>query len=239
MKVFLAVLLLCWLGADGASALSLQVAPVLLQVDAPGAATTVTLRNNGPKPITVQVRVFRWAQDAGQEHFDPTTDVVASPPAIELRPDQDYVLRVVRVTQRPIEREEAYRLFIDELPDTQPHPRTIDFVVRHAIPLFFDAQGHSAPELTWRMTQTGRGVTLTAINDGDGRVRLAAVRVRDVTGKLVSFGQGLVGYALGHSTMSWTARATKLVFKPGSSVSIDGQTENGPFKAKAEVQSVP
>jgi hypothetical protein len=47
-------------------------------------------------------------------------------------------------------------------------------------------------------------------------------------------GQGhfvLVGYALGHSAMSWTAPGSRSVFRPGAKVTISGLTEAGPFNA--------
>ncbi|MGH6852262.1 MAG: fimbrial biogenesis chaperone [Methylocella sp.] len=226
-----------WFAASGTSAASLQVAPVLLEVVAPGAATTLTLRNNGAKPIATQVRVFRWIQEAGGERLEPTEDVVASPPAVELQPAQDYVARVVRVTKNPVKGEEAYRLFVDELPEAPQGQRTVKLVVRHSIPLFFNAPGSSAPEPAWRVAQNGRTVSLGAVNGGDRRLRLASVRIGDAAGKSISFGPGLVGYALGHSAMSWTAPGSRPVFRPGAKVTISGLTESGPFNAQAVVQS--
>ena len=238
-RAFGVLLLPGWVAASGASAASLQVAPVLLEVVAPGAATTVTLRNTGAKPITTQVRVFRWIQEGGRERLEPTEDVVASPPAIELRPAQDYVVRAVRLTKNPVAGEEAYRLFIDELPEVSQRPLTVNFVVRHAMPLFFDAPGSSAPELAWHVTQNKHGISLSAANAGDRRIRLAAIRISDGAGKSISFGPGLVGYALGHSAMSWTAAASRAGFPPAAKVTISGQTEEGPFDAQAVVQKAP
>jgi fimbrial chaperone protein len=236
-RAFGVLLLPAWFAASGASAASLQVAPVLLEVVAPGAAATVTLRNNGAKPIATQVRVFRWIQDAGRERMEPTEDVVASPPAVELQPAQDYVARVVRVTKKPVEGEEAYRLFVDELPEAPQGQRTVTLVVRHSIPLFFDAPGGSAPEAAWRVTQNAHAVSLSAANGGDRRLRLASIRIGDAAGKSISFGPGLVGYALGHSTMTWTVATSKPLFRPGAKVTISGLTEAGPFNAQAMVQS--
>jgi fimbrial chaperone protein len=159
------------------------------------------------------------------------------PPAVELQPAQDYVARVVRVTKKPVEGEEAYRLFIDELPEAPQGQRTVNLVVRHSIPLFFDAPGSSAPEAAWRVTQNGRAVSLSAANGGDRRLRLALVRIGEAAGKGISFGPGLVGYALGHSAMSWTAPGSRPVFRPGAKVTISGLTEAGPFNAQAVVQS--
>jgi len=237
-RAFGALLLPGWFAASDASAASLQVAPILLEVTSPGAATTVTLRNTGAAPIATQIRVFRWIQEGGKEKLEPTANVVASPPASELRPGQDYVVRVVRLTQNPVAGEEAYRILIDELPEVSHRPRTINFVVRHALPLFFDALGSSAPEVGWRVTQKGRAVSLTATNTGDRRIRLASVRIGGGA-KTASFGPGLAGYALGHSAMSWTAAASGSGLQPGAKVSITGQTEEGPFDAQAVVQKAP
>jgi fimbrial chaperone protein len=238
-RAFVAFLLPGWLAAGGASAASLQVAPVLLDVSAPGAATALTLHNTGIRPITTQIRVFRWIQQGGHERLEPAEDVVASPPAVELRPAQDYVVRVVRVAKKPVEGEEAYRLFIDELPEPAQGQRTVSFIVRHAIPLLFSAPGSSAPDVKWQVTQSGSSVSLSAANRGDRRVRLASVKISGGAGNGMSLGPGLLGYALGHSDMSWTVPAPRSWVRPGATVTITGQTEEGPFDAQAVVQKAP
>ena len=110
---------------------SLQVEPVLIDVSAPGAASTITLRNEGTAPINVQIRLFRWSQVEGKEHLETTNDVVASPPAITVTPKTNYVARVVRVTKRPVSGEESYRVLIDQLPaPTQERGNAVHLLVR-------------------------------------------------------------------------------------------------------------
>src|SRR5919108_454317 len=101
-------------------AAALQVEPVLIDVTAPGAASTITLRNEGTAPINVQVRIFRWSQIDGKESLEPTEDVVASPPAVTLSAKTNYITRIVRVTKRPVVGEESYRILVDQLPDATP-----------------------------------------------------------------------------------------------------------------------
>jgi fimbrial chaperone protein len=238
LKLSLPPLVPCCFAAGSACAASLQVAPILLQVTAPGAATTATLRNTGSSPIATQIRVYRWIQEGGKERLEPTEDVVASPPAAELRPGQDYVVRIVRLAKSPVAGEEAYRLLIDELPEVSRSPRTVNFVVRHVLPLFFDAPGSSEHEASWRVTQKGHVVSLTATNAGDRRIRLASVNI-GAGAKSISFGPGLAGYALGHSSMSWTAAASGSGLQPGAKVTVTGQTEEGPFNAQVVVQKAP
>ena len=62
-------------------AASLQVAPVLVEVPAPGATSTLKLHNEGTKPLDAQIRIFRWTQVNGVDTLTPTDDVAASPPA--------------------------------------------------------------------------------------------------------------------------------------------------------------
>ena len=49
------------LAADAVAA-SLRVAPVLLQLEAPQQTASLSVWNDGPDPVDVQVRVLRWRQ---------------------------------------------------------------------------------------------------------------------------------------------------------------------------------
>ncbi len=115
--VFFSLVMTCTLWAAAATAQGLRVSPTTLEVIAPGAATTLTLVNQGRTVMTVQARIFRWTQANGQEQFDATGDVVVSPPMVQIAPGQQQVLRIVRTTRSPVRGEEAYRLYIDQIPD--------------------------------------------------------------------------------------------------------------------------
>jgi len=225
------------LGASSSSrAASLQVEPVLVDVTAPGAASTVTLRNEAAIPVNAQIRVFRWSQVDGQEKLEPTNDVVASPPAVTLAPKTNYVTRIVRVAKRPISGEENYRLLVDQLPDrTQLKSGVVNLIVRHSIPVFFGAPEKTNPAVTWSLVSRGDKVTVVARNNGERRVRISALNIRDGKGKTLSFGSGLVGYALGRSTMRWTAPVSASGFVASGSVAISAQGDTGPIHAVAAV----
>jgi fimbrial chaperone protein len=215
-------------------AATLQIEPVLIDVAAPGAASTVSLRNDGTTPINVQIRVFRWSQVDGKENLEPTEDVVASPPAVTLAPNGNYVARIVRVTKRPISGEESYRVLIDQLP--APHQKrtsAVNLLVRYSIPVFFGASERRDPAVAWTVAVSGNKVKVTARNDGDRRLRIAALNIRNSKGKTVSFSKGLVGYVLGKSTVAWTAPAAG--FAPNGSVSISALGDTGPVEAVASV----
>src|SRR2546421_7291176 len=191
--------------AAPAGAGSLQVEPVLVDITAPGAASTVTLRNEGTTPIDAQIRVYRWSIVNGKEKLDPTDDVVASPPSVTLTPKGQYIARIVRVSKQPVVGEESYRLLVDQLPDlSQQRNGAVNLMVRYSIPVFFGAPNKKNPTVAWSVATSGDKVTLTAHNSGDRRLRISALSLRDGSGKSLSFGSGLAGYALGQSAVSWT-----------------------------------
>jgi fimbrial chaperone protein len=232
-KIVLTAALL--LGASSAArAGSLQVEPVLLDVTAPGAATTVTLRNQGATAIDAQIRVYRWSLVNGEEKLEPTNDVVASPPAVSLAPKAEYIARVVRVSKSPVKGEESYRLMVDQLPDlSQQKNGMVNLLVRYSIPVFFGTADKKSPTVAWSLTRSGDKVTVIAQNAGDRRLRVSALNLRDATGKTISFGNGLAGYALGQSTVRWTHIAPG--FAASGPATISAQSEGGPIQVTASI----
>jgi fimbrial chaperone protein len=219
-----------------AGAASLQVSPVGLEIRAPGATSTVTLRNEGPAPINAQARVFRWTQVDGKERLEPTNAVVASPPIASLASRVNYTIRVVRTSREPIGKEEAYRLLLDELPNERLRKAgTVQLLLRHSVPVFFVPKEASAPKLKWSVqTQRGR-VVLTVKNEGGRRVKIAKLRVKDASGKTLSFGEGLVGYALAGATMTWSRPAPR--GWAGASTSITAIGDGGPINVNTNLAS--
>ena len=59
-----------------AEAASLQVAPVTLEIPAPGASATIKLRNEATTALNAQVRVFRWTQVNGELRLRVTSSSV-------------------------------------------------------------------------------------------------------------------------------------------------------------------
>lgn len=194
-----------------AAAEGLRVSPVMLEVPAPGAATTLTLRNEGRETITVQARAFRWTQSGGQEQLRRGGEVVVSPPATRLPPGATQTIRVVRTAKSPVKGEEAWRIIINEVPDqSRRRSGAVAFATELRIPVFFTGRGARGPEVAWSLRNSGGATFLVAQNRGDTRLRLADLRLTGASGASVSR-PGLVGYVLGGSTMQWpVAQAGRL-----------------------------
>lgn len=217
----------------------LRVEPVLLELNAPAAAASLTLRGGDDGEVVVQTRVLRWSQVNGKETLEPTSDVVASPPSVKLAPGADYVVRVVRVTKRPVQAEESYRVLVDQLPDLRTQrTRSVNLLLRQSIPVFYRSRQIAPSNVTWTLGYENDRLVVTASNAGDERLRIASLRLRDAA-NTVSFGNGLIGYVLGQSSMNWTAPNSPRGFGAGGTVSIDAETDKGPLHASVQWRGRP
>lgn len=230
-----------WLSAaPGAHAGSLSVSPTLIDQRAPAKTATVTVQTEGRDPLSVQVRLFRWSQADGKDRLEPTRDVVASPPLLKIAPGTDYTVRIVRVAKQPVTGEESYRLLIDQLPDPKDRKANqVSLVIRHSIPVFFRAGDERKAALAWSAARTSKGLVLTARNDGDSRLRLTNLVIKDGAGKVLRRIDGLAGYVLGHSVMSWTVSGAAGQVAPGKTIDIAGLGEGGPFHGTSLVKPSP
>jgi fimbrial chaperone protein len=219
-----------FLAALGAScpaiAGTMQVSPISIELAAGVTTSAENLENKGTTMITAQVRVFKWDQKDGKETLTPTTDVVASPPALKIEPGGKATIRVVRLSKAPVTGEESYRLIIDDIP---PPPDkagdSVSFAVRHAIPVFFQAPGIKT-QLSWTATIHGDDLELTANNAGDLHARLAQLVVTSV-GKQVAALNGLAGYVIGHDTTHWVFKVKGV--QVGSTLALKAAGNDGPI----------
>lgn len=227
-----AVAMACLTAALPASAGSLQVSTTTLEVPAPGAATSLVLRNTGTAAISAQIRILKWEQSAGAEQLTATQDVVASPPFAAIEPGRDYTVRVVRVGRQPSQQEESYRLVIDELPTTDRNTSLgVKFAVRYSIPVFFTPAVRETGALAWH-AQVRRGqFVLTATNNGNKRVRLSTLNIVAPGDVAIVRQDGLVGYVLGRSTMSWTFPVASGRIQ-SEFASITANSDSGPINAR-------
>lgn len=125
--------------SGAASANDFTVSPTSIRV-APGAnVATLTIKAGGPGATLGQVRVVRWLRDGGQNKLVATRDVVASPPALRMQPNQELTIRLVRTTTTAIRGQECYRVLVDQLPGQDQQDQAVKFTVRHSVPLCFGA----------------------------------------------------------------------------------------------------
>jgi fimbrial chaperone protein len=204
-----------------AQAASLSVSPIRLDVPAPGSSASLTLRNEAALPINIQIRIFKWVLKNGEDFYEQTDDVVATPPVASIPPGGSALVRIVRTANAPVVGEEPYRLIVDEIPDANRVRNSgVTVALRYAIPVFFLNGDASQAKVAWSIRTISGKRMLVATNTGDKSSRVANLRLD----KTVLYA-GLAGYVLGHSTRMWPLPAK------ASGARVLADTDSGPIDA--------
>lgn len=187
-----------------ASAGTLQVNPVLLEIDAGRRTATVTLRNAEATPVTIRAYALEWRQTGGQDVYTETRAVIVSPPIFTIPPGGTQIVRVG--LRSPSAGPQAYRLIVEEVPDATPS-EGIRIALRLNLPLYASVAVGDAGALRWSaMRGPDGGWTVEAANPGSGYVRVNPAMAQAATGirfaDTIAFGTVLPG-----ASRRWTIGA--------------------------------
>lgn len=180
----------------------LQAGPTLLELQPGATSTRLRLGNSGDVPVAAQIRIYAWIQEGGEDRLTETDAVVASPPIAEVAADGEQLVRLVRTGPQPAaDRDEAFRVVVDELPGPPDDAGTgVRVRMRFVLPLFVRASVAVAPDLSCRLL--AGGTRLACRNAGGQAAQLGASRlVAGDTGQTLS--EGLFGYVLPGSERQW------------------------------------
>jgi fimbrial chaperone protein len=166
--------------APVAQAGAFSVAPLGAELGAKAKATSFTVTNAGKTPLSFQVAVRRWTQDAeGKDVYEDTTkDLVVFPRQFEIPAGGKRIVRV-GIEGAPPAAEAAYRVFIEELPPaasaSQGLKGTVAVVGRFALPVFIVPAGAKGKLAIDSVSAKGGTYSAKLSNTGASRVRLASL----------------------------------------------------------------
>ncbi|HEY3983703.1 fimbrial biogenesis chaperone [Cedecea sp.] len=233
MKLKLGGLSACaclWLAlAAGGDAVAggLQISPVNLTLKAAQNADGIWLSNEGDAPLNAQVRVFNWQQSGYADKLSTSQGLVISPPIVTLPAGERQLIRVIRTGPASNQVEQAYRLFIDELPPAKLQRNKIQFVMRYSVPVFLQpvGQAENTAKLKWALMNIDGKTFVDVSNQGNSHAQLSAMTFIQSNGARKTITSGLLGYVLPGSTMRWiiSSSASDTYHSGKVEVTINGQ----------------
>lgn len=104
---------------------------------------TLTFKNKGDDSITLQAQFFSWSQKDGQNIYQPTKDVFASPAMFTLKPGEKQLLRVAlrKSTNVSMMQQQTYRVFFTQILPRQVKqvaPEQVNTKLKISLPIFLD-----------------------------------------------------------------------------------------------------
>lgn len=165
-------------GCAVSHAANFTVSPVRVELSAAHPSIALTVRNeSADEPVVVQLRTVAWSQDAGDDIYAQTTDLLAAPPIFTIPAGASQVIRIGLRRPPTAEQEISYRLYLREVPPAaKPGFAGVQIALEMSLPVFIKPKGASAPVLHWQAaSQPGSDGALKLIvkNDGTAHAQVA------------------------------------------------------------------
>ena len=197
----LAAILAAILAVSPVAAQPLGISPVAFRM-APGqAATSLTVTNQGNRPSAIQLRVFAWNQDKGEDELVPTDQLIVSPPITTIAPSATQVVRLM--LRRPATGKEAsYRILLDQIP-AAAEPGVVQVALRVSMPLFAAPATRTASALGYHLERRDGRRWLVVVNTGTRHATVRDIHLTTKDGQRLTIADALLPYVLAGATRRW------------------------------------
>ena len=223
-------------GATAVSAGSFAVNPVRATLSAKQPVGSLVVQNNGSEPTVVQLETVSWAQQDGKEVYEPTKDILATPPIFTVPAGGSQIVRVGMRRAAEPGRELTYRLFLQEVPQTKTDLQGLRVVLRVGIPVFVLPAAAASPSLRWQAMRMADGsLRVRVTNSGNAHIQLARSKLMTTGNARALAEQDVPAYVLAGQTRDWVYKVNPL---PASGVPlrVAAQTDLGDMSTELVVE---
>jgi fimbrial chaperone protein len=169
--------------AKGASAASLDVNPVRIDLAPAARSAELRLTNTSKEALSVQVDVREWSQDFdGTEQLADTRALLAVPPIVTIPPGERQVVRIGKLVAPAAGVEKSFRVLVTELatPAAEVGGPALNMRLRLSIPVFVApvARPASADIAVEDVASIDDGTRVTLHNIGNAHAKIERIDVR-------------------------------------------------------------
>lgn len=217
-----------------AGAGTFQVNPVRLELSAGASSSALTVRNDGPDAVVVQMSLLKWTQAANADQYEPTTEALVTPPIATIPAGGEQLVRI-GLRRAPDPRNElAYRLYIQEVP---PPPQAgfngLQVALRIGIPVFVAPIVTPERAVAWSARlEPGGALVVTAQNRGTRNLQVRSVVASAPESRTEWSADSALTYVLPGSERSWTLPPSGPPGSRPSSVFVKAATDAGDVDTK-------
>ena len=229
----LAALTVACVAGCPAGAQSLKVTPVNILMLPGQKATSLTVTNDGASDTAIQIRVYAWTQQDGDDRITPSDEVLLSPPLATIAANSSQVVRLV-VRRPPQGREGSYRILLDQIPTPSTTPG-VKIVLRMSIPIFVRPKTPATPHLRFHLERDATHLYLVAINDGLCHDIVRDLVLSTLDGRTLKTATSGLPYLLAGSRRRWAVLTQDPLPGPSETLRVKARTDSGAIERQVRV----
>ena len=219
-----------------ASAGTIGVSPVRVTLSDSQKIGSLSVRNDGAEPVTMQMEVLSWSQREGNAVFAATRELLANPPIFTIPAGSSQLVRVGLRRAPDVQRELTYRVILQELPPPpDPDLTGARMTLRISLPVFVSPEIEAKPVLLWQAVRTSQGaLKISLSNNGNGHIQIKNFKL-----SLLDSAQPWVtlqasDYVLAGQSRDWIVLASpeNPAPPPGVTLQLFAQTDAGDIEAE-------
>ena len=156
-----------------------RVAPIRLDLGASARSGVITVFNEKPETLHLQMKAFAWTQDAeGKDRYEETDDLLFFPRIMIFSKAEERILRAgIKMAVPP--REKAYRLFLEEIPGPRKTEGTnVAIAIRLGVPVFVRPVKEEALGEVAELALSQGTLSLAVRNTGNVHFSIAAIEIK-------------------------------------------------------------
>jgi fimbrial chaperone protein len=227
------------MGSSVANAASFGVSPVRVTLSESQQMGALTVRNDGTEPVSMQLEVLNWSQEAGKDVLTPSRELLANPPIFTVPAGGSQLVRVGLRRAPDAQRELTYRVILQELPPP-PNPNFMGtrMLMRISLPVFVLPEVDAKPVLLWQAARTPQGaLKISLTNNGNAHIQIANFKLSLPGSQQPWVTKESAEYVLPGQSRDWTLPANSENPAPplGVTLQLFAQTDVGDIEAEVLV----
>ena len=222
--------------ASVANAANIGVSPVRVTLSDSQKIGSLSVRNDGSEPVTMQMEVLSWSQREGNAVFAATRELLANPPIFTIPAGSSQLVRVGLRRAPDAQRELSYRVILQELPPP-PNPDITGsrMTLRLSIPVFVSPEIDTKPVVLWQAVRTSQGaLKISLSNNGNAHIQIKNFKLSLIDSVQPWATLQTSDYVLAGQSRDWIlpANPENPAPPPGVSLKLFAQTDAGDIEAE-------
>jgi fimbrial chaperone protein len=190
-----------------------EIDPVRVELSTQQQTAALSVKNTTNQSTSIQIQAVTWAQRDGKDIFEPTKEILVSPPIVTIAPKSEQIIRVALRRDASATKELTYRLNLQELPPKQSANFTgVKVALRVTMPVFVQSlDGGAAAKMEWDISRMPEDqLKATIRNSGNAHIQISdfALYIPGVDKPIA--GESGSSYVLAGQTREWMLTSNSL-----------------------------